>query len=73
MHDAIQLERQGVPATLIITEPFQGLAASFAGTLGAPAYHNAMVRHPISSKGLDHLREQARSVAGVVVAQLTAS
>lgn len=71
MHDAIQLERLGVPATTVITEPFSGLAASFAVTLGAPGYHTTAVPHPISSKDEATLRTLAGRVAGAVLVQLT--
>lgn len=70
MHDAIQIEMQGTPATLMITEPFQGLAASFSSTLGLPGYHNIQVPHPIASKDEDALRDLARSVVTTVESQL---
>jgi hypothetical protein len=60
-----------VPATVIITEPFQTLVASTARNLGAPGYHTVVVQHPISSKNDEHLRSLARSVAGTVYRQLT--
>ncbi len=62
-----------MPATLLITEPFQGLAASFSSTLGMPGFHNAMVPHPIASKDDDRLRELAAKIADTVAAQLTRS
>lgn len=70
MHDAIQIEQQGTPATLMITEPFQGLAASFSATLGLPGYHNVQVPHPIASKDIDDLRVLARRVVDTVESQL---
>lgn len=71
MHDAIQFERLGIPATLVMTEPFQGLAARFGATLGAPAYPSVMVPHPISSKSHEVLEELADRVAPDVAARLT--
>jgi hypothetical protein len=71
LHDAIQLEEQGIPATVIITEPFQTLVASTARNLGAPRYPTVVVPHPIASKDEDHLRSLAHSVAGTVHWQLT--
>ena len=70
MHDAVQIEQQGTPATLLITEPFQGLAASFAGTLGMSGYHNVTVPHPIASKDEARLRDLAAKIADTVAAQL---
>ncbi len=54
----------------MITEPFQGLAASFSETLGLPGYHNVQVPHPIASKDEDDLRELARKVIATVESQL---
>ena len=54
----------------MITEPFQGLAASFSATLGLPGYHNSQVPHPIASKGEDQLRALASRVASTVASQL---
>lgn len=54
-----------------MTEPFQGLAASFSRTLGAPGYPTVMVPHPVATlddAGLDSLAAQ---VADAVVARLT--
>jgi hypothetical protein len=73
LHDAVQIEEQGTPATLMITEPFQSLAASFAVTLGMAGYHNVMVPHPISSRDEEQLRKLAAQVADSVAAQLTES
>lgn len=66
------MEQLGVPATVVITEPFQGLAASFAKNLGAPGYPPVMVPHPVSSKDMDHLRALAAAVADAVAARLLA-
>ena len=71
MHDALQLEALGVPAAVVITEPFTVLAGSFARTLGAAGYPPTVVQHPISSKDDEHLRRMAEGVADAVVVQLT--
>lgn len=70
MHDAIQIEQLGVPATVMITEPFQGLAASFSVTLGLAGYHSVTVPHPISSKDEAQLERLAALAADTVAAQL---
>lgn len=54
----------------MITEPFQGLAASFAKTLGLPGYHATQVPHPIASKDENELRALATRVADTVAGQL---
>lgn len=55
---------------MILTEPFQGLAANFAATLGMPGYHNVLVPHPIASKDEVALHRLARRVVDTVVQQL---
>lgn len=67
------MERLGVPTAAIITEPFQGLAARFAGTLGAPDYPPTLVPHPVATKDDGYLRRLAREVADSVYARLTGS
>jgi hypothetical protein len=71
LHDAVMMEQRGVPATVLITEPFQTVVASNAAKLGAPGYHNLTVPHPIWGKDEEELRELARSVLGKAIAQLT--
>jgi len=57
---------------VVITEPFQGLAATFAAALGTPGYHVVTVPHPISSKDDERLAAIAGSVAALAAAQLGA-
>lgn len=59
-----------MPATVVITDPFQTLVASQARNLGIPGYHNVMVPHPISTKDDQHLRAIAGSVGDAVRRQL---
>lgn len=72
MHDALQLERLGVPATVVITAPFQGLAARTAESLGLPGYPAVVVPHPISTRDAGQLARLAAEVADAVEARLTA-
>ena len=71
MHDAVLVEKAGTPATVLITEPFQGLVASGAVKLGAPGYHALVVPHPVWGKGPDELRELAAAIADRALTQLT--
>jgi hypothetical protein len=57
----------------VITDPFQGLAARFAVTLGMPAYPVTMVPHPVSTLDDAALDELADRAAGGVAARLGAS
>ena len=70
MHDAVQLERLGVAATVIITEPFEALAAAFSATLGMPGYPVVVLPHPVSSKDDETLNALGRAAALEVVRRL---
>ena len=67
----MKVELAGTPATVLITEPFQGVVASNAAKLGAPGYHFLTVPHPVWGKDGDELREFARRVLDQAAAQLT--
>jgi hypothetical protein len=67
----VLLEEAGVPATVLITEPFQGIVASHAAKLGAPGYHALVVPHPIWSRDAAGMEALARQVVDAAVAQLT--
>jgi hypothetical protein len=67
----VRLEQAGVPATVLITEPFQTVVASNAAKLGAPGYHTLTVPHPIWGKDEAALRELARGIVEKALAQLT--
>ena len=69
----MKVELAGTPATVLITEPFQGVVASNAAKLGAPGYHFLTVPHPVWGKSEDELRALARRVVDQAAAQLTAS
>lgn len=71
MHDAIKIELQGTPATVLITEPFQSIVASQASKLGAPGYHSLILPHPVWGKDADELRALIESVGAAAAVQLT--
>ena len=69
----MKIELAGTPATVLITEPFQGVVATNAAKLGVPGYHFLSVPHPVWGKDADELRELARRVLDQAAAQLTVS
>jgi hypothetical protein len=71
LHDALLLERAGVPSTVLITDVFVSHVARFAVNLGAPGYHSLVVPHPAATKSDDDLRRLARSVAPAARDQLS--
>lgn len=72
VHDALLLERHGVPATVLITDVFVPTVARFSDVLGSPGYHSLVVPHPVAVKPTEHLRRLAAGVADAAVDQLTA-
>lgn len=73
LHDAIQMERLGVPATVVITDVFQRTVASFSRTLGVEGYHSVVLPHPVSSRSEERLRRLARESAQTAHDQLVGS
>ena len=70
LHDAILFEREGVPATVLITEVFIANIARFSEQLGMPGYHSLVVPHPAATKSDEQLRAFAAAVAEAACAQL---
>lgn len=73
VHDALLLERHGVPATVLVTDVFVATVARFAEVLGTPGYHCLVVPHPVAVKPSETLRRLALEVADAAVAQLLAT
>ncbi len=63
MLDAINLEKQGIPAVAVITEPFVLTANTVAELNGLPGYPFVVVPHPFGS--LDEAAVRARADAAV--------
>lgn len=70
IHDVVQLETLGTPSAIVITDPFQGLVAEYARSLGVAAAPVVTVRHPISSRDEAYLRQAAADAADAVRVQL---
>jgi hypothetical protein len=66
--DGILLEREGVPAASICTEPFSVTAAAMAQVQGFPGYRFVRTRHPVASLTQDELDGRAREIAPEVLA-----
>jgi hypothetical protein len=72
LQDALLVERAGRPATVVISEPFQGRIAAYAAKLGAPGYGAVVVPHPVATRSdsdlellADHAVDQvARHLGG---------
>lgn len=72
MHDGIELEKRGVPAAVVCTEPFVSSARAMAQIGGIPDYPFAVVPHPLGSLTPEALREVAVQAAPQVLQLLLA-
>jgi hypothetical protein len=59
--DAINFEKQGIPAVAVVTEPFVPTANAVAELNGMPGYRYVVVPHPFGS--LDEATVRARADA----------
>ena len=60
MHDGIELEKQGVPTAVIITDEFVNQAKAIAEIQGIPDYPFAVIPHPIGRLTPKDLKERAK-------------
>ena len=67
MLDGILLERAGVPAVAIITEPFHATGIAMAQSWGVPAYRFLEMPHPIGRLTPDEVKAAARRLVEPVV------
>ena len=72
MYDSIELEKLGIPAIAICTEPFESGAKAMSVLGGIPDYPFALIQHPIGSLTPEELHERAISAAPQVLASLLA-
>jgi hypothetical protein len=66
VHDGITFERRGVPAAVVITEPFIGAARAMATFDGAPWFEWATMPHPTAELRGDAIATAAMLVVPVV-------
>ena len=72
MHDGIELEKRGVPAAVICTEPFISSARAMARIGGIPDYPYVVLPHPLGSLTGEALRGRAIQAAPEVLRILLA-
>jgi hypothetical protein len=61
--DAISFEKRGVPAAVIITEPFVPTADAIAELSGLPGYRYAVIPHPVGSLTAAEVAARAEAIA----------
>ena len=67
MLDAISFEKRGIPAAVIITEPFVATAEAMARLAGMPEYPVAVIPHPVGSLSPDEVTARADAIAERIV------
>jgi hypothetical protein len=68
--DAITFEKRGIPAAVVITEPFVPTAEQMARLAGMPGYPYAVLPHPVGSLTPAEVGERAAAVFERVAALL---
>ena len=63
MLDAISFEKRGIPAAVVITEPFIATAEAMAQLAGMPGYPVAVIPHPVGSLGPAEIAARADQIA----------
>lgn len=56
------MERRGVPAVLIATEPFVPLAESQSDAYGLPGARLAVIEHPLGAISVGEVEARAKAV-----------
>jgi hypothetical protein len=71
VHDAVRLERRGIPTAVVGTEPFIDEALEQARVLGMPDLRIVTVEHPVQLLTHEQVGELADRALAEVVARLT--
>ena len=71
VHDLVRLERRGIPAAGVGTQPFLDEALEQARVLGMPNLRMVFVAHPVQLRSRDELRELADGSIPAIVERLT--
>jgi hypothetical protein len=73
VHDLVRLERRGIPAAGVGTEPFLDEALEQARALGMPDVRMVLVTHPVQLLPVDGLRALADAAYPRIVERLTSA
>jgi len=60
--DAITFEKRGIPAAVLITEPFEATAEAMARLAGMAGYPHATLPHPFGSLSRDEVSARADKI-----------
>ena len=72
VHDTVEFEKRGIPATTIITQAFRNAAVFQFRAKGMPGHAYIELPHPISNLTVAEMREVTMSCVDPLARQLTA-
>ena len=72
VHDTVEFEKRGIPATVIITEAFKKTAVFQFRAKGMEGHRYVQLPHPVSSLTREAMREVTLRYVDQLVHQLTA-
>jgi hypothetical protein len=72
VHDTVEFEKRGIPATLFITQIFKNSAVSQFRNKGMEGHALIELPHPVSNLTPDQMREVTRRFLPDMARQLTA-
>ena len=71
VHDTVEFEKRGIPATVVLTSVFRNAAIHSFKTKGLEGHPFIELPHPISNLTADEMRALTLRYADELVAQLT--
>lgn len=72
VHDTLELEKRGIPATVIITAAFRNACVFQFRAKGMEGHPYVELPHPVSNLAPDKMRELALGYVETAVRQITA-
>lgn len=71
LHDALQLERRGVPVVVVATDAFRRSVAEQLEAISFSAFEPVYIPHPLASLPPDQVHQKADRAVPEIVARLT--
>lgn len=72
VHDIIEFEKRGIPATVILTEAFRNVGEFHFRDKGMKGHSYVMIPHPVSNLAPDDMRALALRFTDEIARQLKA-
>ena len=73
VHDAVRLERRGIPTAVVGTEPFMDEAIEQTAVLGMPSLRIVTVPHPVQLLTTEQVQALADGAFGEIERRLTST